>query len=184
MSTQRVSRGHLPSYSGDDLKHPGSRGIRLSTTHTTWPTLDDNGDRGRKGLTAKIRIRIINLFISLRKRPAKQNIYILVLSVIICVLYLWSRPPTSTSKQHEPNAPKPPPSYGYKPQSRRASHTYRSDGFLEVNPNGTHPIFDLITRAENDWHKKLRRASATFQEAIEEYVRRYNRPPPKGFDKW
>ena len=63
-------------------------------------------------------------------------------------------------------------------------HTYRDDGILEVNPNGGHPIFEMIELANARWKSKLSRASKTFDEAVREYVKRYKRRPPKGFDKW
>ncbi|KAG6330976.1 hypothetical protein ID866_8112 [Astraeus odoratus] len=63
-------------------------------------------------------------------------------------------------------------------------HTYTSDGLLVVNPNGPHPIFELMRGAEEKWNAKLQRASKTLEEAVAEYKRRYNRPPPLGFDKW
>ncbi|KAF5381740.1 hypothetical protein D9615_005399 [Tricholomella constricta] len=63
-------------------------------------------------------------------------------------------------------------------------HTYRDDGILEVNPDGDHPIFELIELATARWKFKLSRASRTLDEAAREYVRRYNKRPPKGFDKW
>ncbi|KAI6118650.1 glycosyltransferase family 90 protein [Pisolithus croceorrhizus] len=52
-------------------------------------------------------------------------------------------------------------------------HAYTSDGLLVVNPNGPHPIFELMQNAEDDWNRKLARAR-----------RRYGRSPPLGFDKW
>lgn len=64
------------------------------------------------------------------------------------------------------------------------SHTFRSDGLLEVNPAGRHPIYDLIERAEKEWEEKHKRQSKTLDEAVEEYERRYKRAPPKGFDVW
>ncbi|KAG2004732.1 hypothetical protein CC2G_003257 [Coprinopsis cinerea AmutBmut pab1-1] len=63
-------------------------------------------------------------------------------------------------------------------------HRFRSDGLLEVNLNGPHPIYELMSRAEKTWKSKLNHASRTLEEAVEEYTRRYNRPPPKGFDHW
>ena len=63
-------------------------------------------------------------------------------------------------------------------------HKFRSDGLLEVNLEGPHPIYELISRAEKEWEQKLLRASKTFQELVQEYERRYKRPPPKGFDLW
>ncbi|KIJ07245.1 glycosyltransferase family 90 protein, partial [Paxillus involutus ATCC 200175] len=63
-------------------------------------------------------------------------------------------------------------------------HTYTPDGLLVVNPNGPHPIFELMRNAEAAWEAKLARASKTLDEAVAEYKRRYKRPPPRGFDKW
>lgn len=64
------------------------------------------------------------------------------------------------------------------------SHSFRSDGLLEVNSNGRHPIYDLIERAEAEWENKVKRQSKSLDEAVAEYERRYHRAPPKGFDAW
>lgn len=77
-----------------------------------------------------------------------------------------------------------------KPVSRKplppavGKHKFRSDGLLQVNMEGAHPIFELTSRAEKEWEAKLRGASKTLQEAVQEYKRRYKRAPPKGFDHW
>ena len=63
-------------------------------------------------------------------------------------------------------------------------HSFRSDGLLEVNPKGRHPIYDLIERAQADWDQRIKRQSKTLVEAVAEYKRRYRRAPPKGFDHW
>ncbi|KAG8879659.1 Glycosyltransferase Family 90 domain containing protein [Tulasnella sp. 332] len=68
------------------------------------------------------------------------------------------------------------------PQSH--PHRYGSDGLLEVNPKGLHPIFELMQSAEAQWQEKLARSSKTLRAAVVEYQRRYKRMPPKGFDKW
>ncbi|KAJ8584607.1 glycosyltransferase family 90 protein [Rhizopogon salebrosus TDB-379] len=64
------------------------------------------------------------------------------------------------------------------------THRYGDDGLLVVNPDGPHPIFELVQRAEEAWARKHDRASKTLGEAIAEYKRRYSRPPPIHFDKW
>ncbi|KAG6820453.1 hypothetical protein H0H93_000207 [Arthromyces matolae] len=64
------------------------------------------------------------------------------------------------------------------------NHKYQPNGLLEVNPNGPHPIFELIRTAEAAWDNKLAKASKTLGEAVTEYKRRYKRAPPKGFDAW
>ncbi|ORY32301.1 glycosyl transferase family 90-domain-containing protein [Naematelia encephala] len=67
---------------------------------------------------------------------------------------------------------------------RMPQHNFRSDGLLEVNSQGQHPIFDLVERAKRTWANKQARASQTLGQAVDEYRRRYGRPPPKGFDRW
>lgn len=63
-------------------------------------------------------------------------------------------------------------------------HIYRSDGLLEVNPDGPHPIYELIQNAEAEWDAKVARSSKTLKAAVVEYKRRYQRSPPLGFDDW
>lgn len=47
-----------------------------------------------------------------------------------------------------------------------------------------HPIPQLMTEAEETYRQLLARQSQTLEEAVEEYKRRYDRPPPRGFDEW
>ncbi|KAF8882096.1 glycosyl transferase family 90-domain-containing protein [Infundibulicybe gibba] len=68
--------------------------------------------------------------------------------------------------------------------SATPSHFLRDDGILEINPNSTHPIHELVMNARAEWSTKLGRASKTLGEAVVEYKRRYSRLPPRGFDKW
>ncbi|KAK0482416.1 glycosyltransferase family 90 protein [Armillaria novae-zelandiae] len=63
-------------------------------------------------------------------------------------------------------------------------HEFLANGLLEVNPEGPHPIYQLIEFSEKKWKAKLQRASKTLDEAVDEYERRYRRAPPRGFDKW
>lgn len=69
-------------------------------------------------------------------------------------------------------------------QEDLAWHIYRDNGLLEVNPNGPHPIYELIKRGHEEWREKLKRSSSTFEEAVDEYQRRYKRLPPPGFVEW
>lgn len=64
------------------------------------------------------------------------------------------------------------------------SHIFRDDGLLEVNAEGRHPIFDLISRAERNWHEKVKRQSTSLAEAVREYKNKYRRDPPMGFKDW
>lgn len=81
--------------------------------------------------------------------------------------------PTSHPRQQRPLGDQP-----------LQQHQYRSDGLLEVNPDGPHPIFELIRNAESEWEAKLATSSKTLTQAVAEYQRRYKRPPPLGFDDW
>lgn len=85
--------------------------------------------------------------------------------------------PDAKTEVQGPSKLKPPP-------PPLAKHTYRADGLLEVDPNGPHPIYELIEKAEKRWKDKLGRASTTLGGAVKEYRRRYKREPPKGFDLW
>lgn len=47
-----------------------------------------------------------------------------------------------------------------------------------------HPIPKLVADAREKFETKVKNQSKTLKEAVREYRRRYNRDPPKGFDKW
>ena len=47
-----------------------------------------------------------------------------------------------------------------------------------------HPIYALIANATSQWNQLVTRQSKTIAQAAQEYRRRYNRRPPKGFDLW
>ncbi|KAF5310074.1 hypothetical protein D9619_010334 [Psilocybe cf. subviscida] len=64
------------------------------------------------------------------------------------------------------------------------NHIYNANGLLEVNPEGPHPIYELVERVQEAWDQKLAKASKTLEEAVVEYQRRYKRPPLRGFDLW
>lgn len=54
----------------------------------------------------------------------------------------------------------------------------------EAPPAQPHPIHKLIRDARSEWDRKLAGQSETLEAAVREYRRRYNQPPPRGFDKW
>jgi hypothetical protein len=72
----------------------------------------------------------------------------------------------------------------HKHSHRLGSHYFRDDGLVEVNPRGRHPIYDLMSVAEQRWKEKLARQSTTLGEAVMEYKKRYQRDPPMGFKDW
>jgi hypothetical protein len=47
-----------------------------------------------------------------------------------------------------------------------------------------HPIPDLMSTAEARFRRKLARQSKSLRAAVKEYKRRYQRNPPRGFDRW
>ncbi|ODO05163.1 hypothetical protein L198_01851 [Cryptococcus wingfieldii CBS 7118] len=65
-------------------------------------------------------------------------------------------------------------------------HTYSPTGHLLVSdhPDAPHPIPLLLDLGEKRWEELLSRQSRTLEEAVREYMRRYGRRPPRGFDKW
>ncbi|WVQ73253.1 hypothetical protein IAR50_002821 [Cryptococcus sp. DSM 104548] len=65
-------------------------------------------------------------------------------------------------------------------------HTYSPTGHLIVSdhPEAPHPIPLLLDLGEKRWEELLSRQSRTLEEAVREYMRRYGRRPPRGFDKW
>ncbi|KIR42923.1 hypothetical protein I307_05090 [Cryptococcus deuterogattii 99/473] len=65
-------------------------------------------------------------------------------------------------------------------------HSYSPTGHLIVsdNPEAPHPIPLLLDLGEKRWEELLSRQSRTLEDAVREYIRRYGRQPPKGFDKW
>lgn len=202
MPVQRpTAKGHLPSFSGDfaaEMNSWRTANGRPSITKYT-PTDVDDEDDDTKSWFSHIRVLLTHPLavfngparVSARgkARTRRRNNFILFLLCVIGI-YIWTRwsgSSTQGTPSFTPNKPqakqqRPPPPP--RPKSRPSQHTYRQDGFLEVHPNGTHPIFDLVVKAQAAWDRKQRKASAKLSEAIEEYMRRYKRAPPKGFDKW
>ncbi|KAG7091997.1 hypothetical protein E1B28_008384 [Marasmius oreades] len=91
----------------------------------------------------------------------------------------------SLGSHHDLDYSHDPPRIEQESESKpKAEHHYRDDGLVEVNPEASHPIFELIQKAEKEWEEKKQQASTSLDEAIREYRRRYGRYPPKGFDKW
>ncbi|KAF8960655.1 glycosyl transferase family 90-domain-containing protein [Flammula alnicola] len=128
------------------------------------------------------------LFLRSRKT---LKIFLFILLALVVLLEL----PTTLVQRFRPDSdspyetftPLPSPTANVTQRPERVvlgKHRFRPDGLLEVNEEGAHPIYELISRAEQQWEEKLQRASTTLDEAVTEYRRRYNRAPPKGFDLW
>lgn len=65
-------------------------------------------------------------------------------------------------------------------------HQYSNTGHLLISdsPGAPHPIPLLLALGEKRWEEALSRQSRTLSDAVSEYIRRYGRRPPKGFDLW
>lgn len=69
----------------------------------------------------------------------------------------------------------------------QSHQVYHPNGLYYVNrstPLDRHPILELIENAQKLWERKLSKSSKTLEDCIQEYVRRYRRPPPYGFERW
>ncbi|KAK4693672.1 hypothetical protein P7C71_g3768, partial [Lecanoromycetidae sp. Uapishka_2] len=55
---------------------------------------------------------------------------------------------------------------------------------LVPSTESSHPIYQLITKAEQEFEAVKARQSGSLAKAVEEYRRRYKIPPPPNFDKW
>ena len=55
---------------------------------------------------------------------------------------------------------------------------------LPPSTERSHPIHQLITKAEAEFKALKDKQSGTLAQAVEEYRRRYKLPPPPNFDKW
>jgi len=80
-----------------------------------------------------------------------------------------------------------PTSQSSAPPALLKSKNYHPNGLYLLSqppPFERHPILTLIENAEKEWNKKLGRSSKNLAEAVAEYRRRYNQPPPYGFEKW
>ena len=59
------------------------------------------------------------------------------------------------------------------------------NGYYAEDPSETdHPLTTIIRLSKKEWQKKLEGQSRSLREVVEEYQRRYGRPPPKGLDHW
>lgn len=54
----------------------------------------------------------------------------------------------------------------------------------EVGNKASHPIWYLINDAQREFDDITKKQSKSLEEAVKEYRRRYNMPPPPHFDKW
>ncbi|KZP13270.1 glycosyltransferase family 90 protein [Athelia psychrophila] len=107
--------------------------------------------------------------------------------VIPCVVATSSSSPTSGTPSLRPSPLSPllsPPRGGEPGNKATGEHVFLANGLMEVNPDGRHPMFDLMDRGAAQWDAKLERQSTTLEEAVREYKRRHGRAPPKGFDHW
>ena len=139
-------------------------------------------------------------------RGSRRRLHLLpwgICMLVLITIVFWPQKRTSfvskPSQKHPIAQPRPTarprvdpddaPILGKKQKKQRtpkqaAAHIYRTDGLLDVNPQGKHPILELMETSEIQWKRKLEHQSKTLKQAVNEYKRRYKRSPPKGFDVW
>ncbi|KAH7096374.1 hypothetical protein BKA62DRAFT_719729 [Auriculariales sp. MPI-PUGE-AT-0066] len=117
----------------------------------------------------------------LRSRPRKVAAGLLAL----CILFLVY---SQTRFQHRQLGTSPLTNQGHLRHLKlngETKHSFRPEqGLLVAASEGRHPIVDLMARAEQEWEKRLQNQSRTLEDAYHEYIRRYKRQPPRGFDVW
>ena len=96
------------------------------------------------------------------RRTQQTAILLLLAFFALTLLYLRDQKP------HQP--PTQPPAELIKP--------------LPPSSEGSHPIYQLISKAEKEHDQLVSQQSDTLDKAVEEYRRRYALPPPPNFDKW
>ncbi|KAL8773021.1 MAG: hypothetical protein Q9209_002041 [Squamulea sp. 1 TL-2023] len=88
--------------------------------------------------------------------------------IAICALFLgtlsWLRTPPQIPDVDTSSAPEP--------------------ETIPTSDDTSHPIHQLITKAEHDFESLKARQSKTLPEAVNEYRRRYRTSPPPNFDQW
>ena len=100
---------------------------------------------------------------------AKQILTLLALCLFVGLTVLLLRNPARLDSLRPSNLHRTPP----KPIKELSPATSKS-----------HPIHQLISKAEKEHRETLAKQSKTLKEAIAEYRRRYKVSPPPNFDKW
>lgn len=76
---------------------------------------------------------------------------------------------------------------GITPQTYNAEDRAPPEGAFEpikYTSSRAHPIDSLVRQGESEFMALTQRQSHTLEDAVEEYKRRYQIPPPPNFDKW
>jgi hypothetical protein len=137
-----------------------------------------------------------------RVRLSRVPIYIIFISTLVSVYYLTANPSSHPALSHLDQHLRE-----WRRYPNRAAGVGDGDGDeggnnfvdqLEISDvdglargwqlvkgkRSKHPIEFLIEKGQERWKGLLARQSRTLEDAFAEYVRRYDRPPPKGFDVW
>jgi hypothetical protein len=101
---------------------------------------------------------------------------VLILIFLFYILQSSSVPPLPQSAPKPPIGPISGPSFDKRP----ASSVFKPQTLAQ----GSHPIWHLVKKAENDLQVLQSQQSKTLTQAVAEYRRRYKIPPPPNFDKW
>ncbi|KAK4686098.1 hypothetical protein P7C73_g4039, partial [Tremellales sp. Uapishka_1] len=197
LAAEEKHRNQLASYKNQrDPKRRGRRDGLLDAPVSGWRrklSWIEETDEDSSGKSRGLRY-------ALQRKLKKVSLYCLVVAALYVVLrLLLVSDPNATSVQtgrgqkrangslplHQrrglPTRPALPPAV----LLRKTKDHRIANGLLEVDLDSTfHPIYQLIRDAREEWDRKVKKQSKTLKEANDEYIRRYGRRPPKGFDLW
>ncbi|KAK4202667.1 family 90 putative glycosyltransferase [Triangularia verruculosa] len=108
------------------------------------------------------------------------------LFLVFCI-YSLSRNPGSLPrppKEPQPQEEKPPEPPRIVVPITWTEDENTKDTKPQPAPSGSHPIWYLTNKAEQEFEEVKARQSRTLKEAVAEYRKRYGIPPPPNFDKW
>ncbi|BEJ11490.1 hypothetical protein CspHIS471_0109120 [Cutaneotrichosporon sp. HIS471] len=134
--------------------------------------------RSRRSLLALIVILLFVFTLFMRHTPSPDYYG--------SVIGMRATPMARTARLTEAagQAPRRVPRVPLPDEVRNAKHALRG-AMLHVNPESrVHPIYQLIRDGRAAWDAKIARQSTSLRQATDEYVRRYGRAPPVGFDRW
>lgn len=110
-------------------------------------------------------------------RPLRPRRLFKRLGIVICLLFLWEA--LFASSRSSSSDPLSSPS----PLRRLLFSSSRPDQ-LRLAPDSPHPISHRLQVAAERWEAKISRQSKTYPDFVQEYIRRYDLPPPPGMEKW
>lgn len=170
---RRTSAQHLnsPSRAGSTTsKNLDINGINFGYSHENSSFEEHEQLREARSLTLDTMLRIIKR--RLRPRPLAAFIG---LAVLLYLLYTFKIGLPSSGLHDRSSETKAAATDGLKGSPKHDPPNI---------PPTSHPMWSLITSAENEFENMKQRQSKTLSAAVAEYRRRYGIAPPPNFDKW